>query len=148
MTGRPAFWFAGTAAALFTLLAMAWSVGAETAADGPWRLQLELDSFHHGHIATFDEVIEIRNGRYSGGFESRRTQVTLSLAIAGGAVSGHMAVKPGNNWNTGTRSFQGAVADGVFQREVDVPATFVLHGDEDADYDSRIVAVRMRLERE
>lgn len=145
---RPAFWLVGLAA-LIGAFALAGSGAAETAADGAWRLRLELSSFHHGHIASFDEVIEVRNGRYDGGFVKQRTQVALSLAVAGGAVSGQVAVKPGGNWNTGTRRFQGVVSDGVFEREIDVPATFILHGNDDgSDFDSRIVVVRMRLERQ
>jgi len=148
MIGRSAYLLSGALTALLVGLGLAWSAVAETAADGAWRLQLELSSFHHGRIASFDEVVEVRNGHFSGGFDQRRTQVVLSFAIAGEVLSGRVAVTPGSNWNTGTRSFRGTVTGGVFEGEIEVPATFELHGDEDGDLDSRLVAVRMRLARQ
>ena len=138
----------GVLLAMFAALVFSWSAVAETSADGTWRLRLQLSSFHTGPIASFDELVHVQDGALAQGFSRRETRLAISLAITDGAVSGRLAVTPDNNWANGTRGFQGVVADGVFEGEIHVPAFYLLYGDEGGDYDSRMVVVRMRLERQ
>lgn len=137
----------GWLVAVAATLVFACGAAADTGADGHWRLILDLSSFHDGHIATFDEIIEVRDGQFDGGFRKGGASVALTFWIAGNAVRGNMAVDAGPRWNWVTIKYDGPVVDGVFSRELVGPATYDAFGFKHRDHISRNVDVVMRLER-
>lgn len=119
---------------------------ATTPADGPWHLRLELSSFFDGHIATVEHDLELSDGRWEGSIRQDRVLVGLRLAIAGAAVRGLLAVKPGGGWATVSIPFDAVVAGGRVERRLSATAILETGGEPD-DRETRDVDVRFSLER-
>jgi len=137
----------GVMATMLTALALSWSAVAASGDGDQWRLTVDLSSFHDGHIVTFDEIVEVKDGHFNGGFQYGNASVALTFWVAGDTVTGNMAVDAGRRWNTVTIKYDGPVVKGVFFRELVGPATYETFGLRHRETISRNVDVAMRLER-
>ena len=122
------------------------AVAAGSAADGRWRLKVELSSFFDGPIGSLEGEVEIVNGRWEGALRRHDMVVGLSLAIADAAVRGHAVVKPGNAWGSVSIPFDAAVIDGRVRRELTGHA-IMEYGGEAGDRETRTVDVVLSMDR-
>lgn len=136
------------AAILLLCAAISGTAHARAAADGPWRLKVDLSSFFDGHIGTIERVIELRGGQWQGDIREGQMLLGLRVSIADSAVNGLMAVTAGSNWNSVSVPFDAVVVDGVVERRLSGPATYNVNvGFGRRDRQQRDVDIELRLER-
>jgi hypothetical protein len=119
----------------------------EVRADEPWRLRIEADSFHEGHLGSINAAIEVGRGERVYHLRDGSFDLAVTFTKTGDAVKGRMAVTPGPEWDTVTIPFDGAVVDGVMEKKLIGTTNIQKFGFGRGKRDSRTIDIVFRLER-